>query len=118
MLALAAVVASCGGDVISFDNLAGAAVRTEDVGSARFHLEGSVTVNHDHAQSFSFSANGVADWNTWSASMRGKYVFPSLVQEALGGRPRFQIIMDGRKGLLMYMGSRSSSASFPKGSRG
>ena len=115
MLALAAVVASCGGDVISFDNLAGAAVRTEDVGSARYHLEGAVTVNHDHAQSFSFSANGVPDWNTWSASMRGKYVFPSLVQEALGGRPRFHIIMDGRKGLMMYMRFSFLERELPKG---
>jgi hypothetical protein len=114
-VALAALVASCGGDVVSFDNVAGAAVRTEDAGSARFHLEGAVTVNHDHAQQFSFTADGVADWRTWSASMRGKYTFPSAVEEALGGRTGFRMIMDGRKGFLLYMKLSFLQRELPKG---
>jgi hypothetical protein len=115
LCAALALVTGCGGDVVSFDNLAGAAVRTEQAGSARVSFEGSVTLNHDHAQRVTFVGEGVMDWSTSSLSMRGEYTFPPEVQEVLGPDTTFQMIMDGRNGLVMYMRFSFLEKELPKG---
>jgi hypothetical protein len=104
----AAIATGCSSrDVISLDTVANAAVKTEDVGTARVTFEGSVTFNHDHAQRFEFKGHGIADWRTNSAKMTAVYKFPDPIQEfirqAFGGPPSADLILDGREGIVLYM---------------
>jgi hypothetical protein len=94
-------------DIVSLDTVANAAVKTEAVGTARVSFQGTVTFNHDHAQRFEFKGHGVADWGTNSAEMTAVYKFPGPVQEAIkrefGRSVSADLIVDGRKGIVLYM---------------
>jgi hypothetical protein len=103
------MVTGCGSarEVVKLDTVANAALKTEDVGTARISFEGSVTFNHDHAQRFEFKGRGVADWRTDSAKMTAVYKFPDPVQEFIkeqfGGPLKAELILDGREGIVLYM---------------
>jgi hypothetical protein len=116
----AAIMTGCGSrDVISLDTVANAAVKTEDVGTARVTFEGSVTFNHDHAQRFEFKGHGIADWRTNSAKMTAVYKFPDPIQEFIkqefGGPPSADLILDGRKGIVLYMRFPFLKEQMPRG---
>jgi hypothetical protein len=106
--AAAMLAAGCSSrEIISLDTVANAANATEAVGAARVSFEGTVTFNHDHAQRFQFTGHGIADWQTGSAKMTAVYKFPGPIQEAIlqqFGRPASaELIIDGRKGIVLYM---------------
>jgi hypothetical protein len=106
--AAAALSAGCSTrEVVSLDTVANAATATEAVGTARVAFEGTVTFNHDHAQRFEFHGHGIADWKTGSSELNAVYTFPGPVQEAIKqefGRPvTADLILDGRKGIVLYM---------------
>ncbi len=108
LCAAAMLAAGCSSrEVISLDTVANAATATEAVGTARVSFEGTVTFNHDHAQRFEFNGHGIADWRTGSSEMTAVYKFPGPVQEAIKqqfGRPvSANLIVDGRKGIVLYM---------------
>jgi hypothetical protein len=107
LVAMLAAACSGGRDIVSLDTVAYAASKTEAVGTARVSFEGVVTFNHDHAQRFEFRGHGVADWRTGSAQMTAVYTFPGPIQEAIKeqfGRPASaEMIVDGRKGIVLYM---------------
>jgi hypothetical protein len=107
--AAAMIASGCAGarGVVSLDTVANAAFRTESVGTARVSFEGVVTFNHDHAQRYEFKGQGVADWKTGSAKMSAVYTYPGPIQEAIveafGRPPTADLILDGRKGIMLYM---------------
>jgi hypothetical protein len=116
----AAIATGCGSrDVISLDTVANAAVKTEDVGTARVTFEGSVSFNHDHAQRFNFKGHGIADWRTGSAKMSAVYKFPDVIQEFIkqtfGGPPSADLILDGREGIVLYMRFPFLKEQMPRG---
>ena len=94
-------------DVVALETVANAASKTEAIGTARVSFEGIVTFNHDHAQRFEFTGHGLADWRTGSSKMSAVYTFPGPIQEAIEeqfGRPASaDLILDGRKGIVLYM---------------
>jgi hypothetical protein len=94
-------------DVVSLDTVANAAYKTESVGTGRVSFEGVVTFNHDHAQRYEFKGHGVVDWKTGSAKMSAVYKYPGPVQdaikEAFGRAPTADLILDARKGIVLYM---------------
>lgn len=103
------IAAGCSGgrEIVSLETVANAATKTEAVGTARVSFQGVVTFNHDHAQRFEFKGHGIANWRTNSAEMTAVYRFPGPVQEAIKqefGRPvSAHLIVDGRKGIVLYM---------------
>jgi hypothetical protein len=105
----AMIATGCGAsrEIVSLDTVANAASKTEAVGTARVSFEGVVTFNHDHAQRFEFKGRGITNWRTGSAEMTAVYKFPGPVQEAIKeqfGRPlSADLIVDGRKGIVLYM---------------
>jgi hypothetical protein len=110
VLCAVALVTGCGSsskEVITLDTVEKAAFKTEGVGTARVTFKGSVTFNHDHAQRYSFKGHGIADWRTDSAKMTAVYRFPDPVQEFIkeqfGRAPSADLIVDGRKGIVLYM---------------
>lgn len=123
LVALCAAIAIATGcdssDVISLDTVVNAAVKTEDVGTARVTFEGSVTFNHDHAQRFEFKGHGIADWRTNSAKITAVYKFPDPVQEFIkqefGGPPSADLILDGREGIVLYMRFPFLKEQMPRG---
>jgi hypothetical protein len=120
LCAAIAIATGCGsGDVVSLDTVANAAVKTEDVGTARVTFEGSVTFNHDHAQRFEFKGHGIADWRTNSAKMTAVYKFPDPIQEFIkqefGGPPSADLILDGRQGIVLYMRFPFLKEQLPRG---
>jgi hypothetical protein len=120
LCAAIAIVTGCGSrDVISLDTVANAAVKTEDMGTARLSFEGSVTFNHDHAQRFEFKGHGIADWRTNSAKITAVYKFPDPIQEFIkqefGGPPSADLILDGREGIVLYMRFPFLKEQMPRG---
>jgi hypothetical protein len=120
LCAAIAIVTGCGSrDVISLDTVANAAVKTEDMGTARVSFEGSVTFNHDHAQRFEFKGHGIADWRTNSAKITAVYKFPDPIQEFIkqefGGPPSADLILDGREGIVLYMRFPFLKEQMPRG---
>jgi hypothetical protein len=107
--AAAVIATGCSGarDVVSLDTVANAAYKTESVGTSRVSFQGVVTFNHDHAQRYEFKGHGVADWKTGSAELTASYKYPGPVQEAIkeafGRPPTADLILDGRKGIVLYM---------------
>ena len=106
--AAAILAAGCSSrDIVPLETVANAAYKTEAVRTARVSFEGTVTFNHDHAQRYEFTGHGIADWQTGSAKMTAVYEFPGPVQEAIEqqfGRPASaNLILDGRKGIVLYM---------------
>lgn len=106
-LALAVLVAACGSDVISFDTVANASVETQEAGTARVTLDVAVTFGHDHAKRVRVTGGGVVDFERSSARVKVNYAFRDDIQEILehrfGGKPSAELIMDGRKGLVLYV---------------
>jgi len=108
LCAAAMLAAGCNSrEIVSLDTVANAAYQTEAVGTARVSFEGVVTFNHDHAQRYEFKGQGVADWKTGSAKMTAVYKYPGPAQEAIvqafGRPPTADLILDGRKGIVLYM---------------
>ena len=123
LCAAAMLAAGCSGgrDVVPLETVANAAFKTESVGTARVSFEGTVTFNHDHAQRFEFRGRGIADWRTGSSEMTAVYKFPGPVQEAIKqqfGRPvSANLIVDGRKGIVLYMRFPFLDQLMPRGKR-
>jgi hypothetical protein len=120
LCAAVAMATGCGSsDVVSLDTAANAAVRTEAVGTARVSFEGAVTFNHDHAQRFTFKGHGIADWRTNSAKLTAVYKYPDPIQEFIkqqfGGPPNAELILDGEKGIVMYMRFPFLEKQMPRG---
>jgi hypothetical protein len=120
LCATVALATGCGSaEVVSLENVANAAVKTEGVGTARFTFKGSVTFNHDHAQRFEFKGHGVADWRNNSAEMKAVYRFPNAIQEFIkeqfGGPATADLILDGREGLVLYMRFPFLKQQLPRG---
>jgi hypothetical protein len=109
--ALCAVVLAtgCGSskEVVRLETVKQVAFKTESVGSARVSFKGSVTFNHDHAERYEFKGHGVTDFETDSSSMRVAYKFPGPVQQLMkrqfGRAPSADLILDGHKGIVLYM---------------
>lgn len=123
LCAAAMLAAGCSGgrDIVPLETVANAAFKTESVGTARVSFEGTVTFNHDHAQRFEFTGHGIADWRTGSSEMTAVYKFPGPVQEAIKqqfGRPvSANLIVDGRKGIVLYMRFPFLDQLMPRGKR-
>ena len=120
LCAAVALATGCGSaEVVSLENVANAAVKTQGVGTARFTFKGSVTFNHDHAQRFEFKGHGVADWRRNSAEMKAVYRFPNAIQEFIeeqfGGPATADLILDGREGLVLYMRFPFLEQQLPRG---
>ena len=110
LAACATAVIGCGGDTLSFDPVASAATKTAASESSRVAF--TATMNVDGVGGMAFSGAGVFDGRMRSGALNIRYRLPSDAQAQLGGvDPSMEMIMDGRKGLVMYMRSRSSRAS-------
>jgi hypothetical protein len=112
-LVVTAVLAACGsGDAVSVDPVADAAVRTQNAGSARFSLEGSVRVS---GQRIGFTGGGIVDMRTNSARAHARYSFPPAIEREIGPNPTADLIMDGRDGYVMYMRVSFAANQLPPG---
>jgi len=105
LLCLAACAAAgCGGDTLSFDPVASAATKTAASESSRVAF--TATMNVDGVGGMVFSGAGVFDGRMRSGALNIRYQLPPDAQAQLGGvDPTMEMIMDGRKGLVMYMRS-------------
>jgi hypothetical protein len=94
----------CGGDTLSFDPVAQAAGQTVKSQSSRVAFTASMQV--EGVGGMSFSGSGVFDGRARSGAMNMRFSMPAEMQSALGGvEPTMQMIMDGRKGFVLYMRS-------------
>src|SRR5580765_5352291 len=102
--ACAATFAGCGGDTLSFDPVASAATKTAQSESSRVAF--TATMNVDGVGGMAFSGAGVFDGRTRSGALNMRFQLPADAQAQLGGvDPTMEMIMDGRRGLVMYMRS-------------
>ncbi|HMI28811.1 MAG TPA: hypothetical protein VK490_03835 [Gaiellaceae bacterium] len=100
----AAALAGCGGDTLSFDPVANAASKTAESTSSR--VEFTATMNVDGVGGMALSGSGVFDGHLRSGALNMRFTLPADAQAELGGAdPTMEMIMDGRKGLVMYMRS-------------
>lgn len=98
------MVAGCGGDTLSFDPVASAATKTSQSESSRVAFTATMSVGS--VGGMAFSGAGVFDGRTRSGALNMRFQLPADAQAQLGGvDPTMQMIMDGRKGLVMYMRS-------------
>jgi hypothetical protein len=107
LLSLAActvVLAGCGGDTLSFDPVASAATTTAKSESARVAF--TATMDVEGVGGMALSGAGVFDGRMRSGAMNMRFQLPVDAQAQLGtADPTMQMIMDGRKGLVVYMRS-------------
>ena len=104
LAACAAALAGCGGDTLSFDPVASAATKTAKSESSRVAF--AATMSIDGVGGMAFSGAGVFDGRTRSGAMNMRFQLPQDAQAQLGAvDPTMQMIMDGRKGLVVYMRS-------------
>jgi hypothetical protein len=104
LAACATAAAGCGGDTLSFDPVASAATKTAASESSRVAF--TATMNVDGVGGMVFSGAGVFDGRMRSGALNIRYQLPPDAQAQLGGvDPTMEMIMDGRKGLVMYMRS-------------
>jgi hypothetical protein len=104
LAACAALVAGCGGDALSFDPVASAATKTSQSESSRVAF--TATMNVDGVGGMAFSGAGVFDGRMRSGALNMRFQLPADAQAQLGGvDPTMQMIMDGRRGLVIYMRS-------------
>jgi hypothetical protein len=104
LAACATAAAGCGGDTLSFDPVASAATKTAASESPRVAF--TATMNVDGVGGMAFSGAGVFDGRMRSGALNMRYQLPPSAQAQLGGvDPTMEMIMDGRKGLVMYMRS-------------
>jgi hypothetical protein len=104
LAACAALVAGCGGDALSFDPVASAATKTSQSESSRVAF--TATMNVDGVGGMAFSGAGVFDGRTRSGALNMRFQLPADAQAQLGGvDPTMQMIMNGRRGLVIYMRS-------------
>src|SRR5262245_48639475 len=100
----AGAAVGCGGDTLSFDPVAQAASQTVKSQSSRVAF--TATVQVEGVGGMSFSGSGVFDGRARSGALNMRFSMPAQLQSALGGiDPTMQMIMDGRKGLVIYMRS-------------
>ncbi len=104
LAACATALVGCGGDTLSFDPVASAASKTVDSTSAR--VEFTATMNIEGVGGMAFSGSGIFDGRSRSGAMNMRFTLPADAQAQLGGAdPTMEMIMDGRRGLVMYMRS-------------
>lgn len=102
--ACATALVGCGGDTLSFDPVAQAASQTAKSESSRVAFTANVQV--DGVGGMSMSGSGVFDGRARSGAMNMRFALPAGMENELGGAdPSLEMIMDGRKGLVMYMRS-------------
>ena len=104
LAACASALVGCGGDTLSFDPVASAATKTSETQSSRVAF--TATMNIDGIGGMAFSGAGVFDGHTRSGALNMRFQLPADAQAQLGGAdPTMQMIMDGRRGLVVYMRS-------------
>ena len=100
----ASALVGCGGDTLSFDPVAQAASQTAKSESSRVAFTANVQV--DGVGGMSMSGSGVFDGRARSGAMNMRFALPAGMENELGGAdPSLEMIVDGRKGLVMYMRS-------------
>ena len=104
LAASAAALAGCGGDTLSFDPVASAATKTAQSESSRVAI--TATMDVDGLGGMAFSGAGVFDGSTRSGALNMRFQLPQDAQAQLGAvDPTMQMIMDGRRGFVVYMRS-------------
>jgi hypothetical protein len=100
----AAALVGCGGDTLSFDPVANAASKTADTTSSRVAF--TATMNIEGVGGMAFSGAGIFDGRTRSGALNMRFTLPAEARAQLGVTdPTMQMIMDGRRGLVVYMRS-------------
>jgi hypothetical protein len=104
LAASATALAGCGGDTLSFDPVASAATKTAQSESSRVAF--TATMDVDGVGGMAFSGAGVFDGRTRSGALNMRFQLPQDAQAQLGAvDPTMQMIMDGRRGFVVYMRS-------------
>jgi hypothetical protein len=104
LAASATALAACGGDTLSFDPVASAATKTAQSESSRVAF--TATMDVDGVGGMAFSGAGVFDGRTRSGALNMRFQLPQDAQAQLGAvDPTMQMIMDGRRGFVVYMRS-------------
>jgi hypothetical protein len=100
----AGALVGCGGDTLSLDPVAQAASQTAKSESSRVEFTANMQI--DGVGGMSMSGSGIFDGRNRSGAMNMRFTLPADAQSSLGGMdPSLEMIMDGRKGLVMYMRS-------------
>ncbi|MFL5982578.1 MAG: hypothetical protein ACJ74R_12815 [Gaiellaceae bacterium] len=100
----ATALVGCGGDTLSFDPVAQAASQTAKSESSRVAFSANVQI--DGVGGMSMSGSGVFDGRARSGAMNMRFALPGGMASMFGGAdPSMEMIVDGRKGLVMYMRS-------------
>ena len=100
----ATALVGCGGDALSFDPVAQAASQTAKSESSRVAFSADMQI--DGVGGMAMSGSGVFDGRARSGAMNMRFSLPAGLESTLGGAdPSLEMIMDGRKGLVMYMRS-------------
>jgi hypothetical protein len=100
----ATALVGCGGDALSFDPVAQAASQTAKSESSRVAFSADMQI--DGVGGMAMSGSGVFDGRARSGAMNMRFSLPGGLESTLGGAdPSLEMIMDGRKGLVMYMRS-------------
>ncbi|MFL5945325.1 MAG: hypothetical protein ACJ74C_07805 [Gaiellaceae bacterium] len=100
----ATALVGCGGDTLSFDPVAQAANQTAKSESSRVAFSANVQI--DGVGGMSMSGSGVFDGRARSGAMNMRFALPGGMASMFGGAdPSMEMIVDGRKGLVMYMRS-------------
>jgi hypothetical protein len=100
----AAALVGCGGDTLSFDPVASAASKTVETQSSRVAF--TATINMEGVGGIAFSGAGIFDGRSRSGALNMRFTLPADVRAQLGVTdPSMQMIMDGRRGLVMYIRS-------------
>ena len=100
----ATALVGCGGDTLSFDPVAQAASQTAKSESSRVAFTANVQI--DGVGGMAMSGSGVFDGRARSGAMNMRFSLPAGLESSLGGAdPSLEMIVDGRKDLVMYMRS-------------
>jgi hypothetical protein len=100
----ATALVGCGGDALSFDPVAQAASQTAKSESSRVAFTANMQI--DGVGGMVMSGSGVFDGRARSGAMNMRFSLPAGLESTLGGAdPSLEMIMDGRKDLVMYMRS-------------
>jgi hypothetical protein len=100
----ATALVGCGGDTLALDPVAQAASQTAKSESSRVAFTANVQI--DGVGGMSMSGSGVFDGRARSGAMNMRFALPVGMESTFGGAdPSMEMIVDGRKGLVMYMRS-------------
>jgi hypothetical protein len=108
LASLVPLAAGCGAaglrDTLSFDPVAKAATKTEKVSSVRVAFEGSFS-GPWAGQQFGFHGTGAVDCASLTGAMHFAFEFPPAARSTLGANPTLDMVIQSKRGLVMYMRS-------------